>query len=209
MVSLIRRVLSFGFFALVIFAVWYQKRMMRVWSKEFDADLEHNKPITDLMRLNSFVAHEYRNGRHSRAMRANESVLDTEGNLLILGDVRIEDLASDKSQTKVIVESTEARAKIDMPQKPKDSLFETLRNFEIVRLPSDVVVKFDEDEVFTKNVTLDVKSRWLTSNNEVILKGKGKNSRGNGFKYNLDSGVFEMGGPIEGLFLPDIMRKGE
>lgn len=214
---MISRIYALFFLVCIMFGAFYQRQYMRTSTAEIKALEARLQRDSDLLNTNDFMLFRYAKGRRVTRISAGHGRVTTDGTLKLESNIWITHFNEDATQSKVhsslasgklILPSNESRSKATTAMEGPETEEEAQKRgtsrgrLESLRFPQEVTAYLPEGVVRTTDVSLDFATHMLTTDEVVTYRGQGRSLRGKGMSFNIESGEFELRGPVTGELEP-------
>lgn len=199
------RTFAMMFLLVVAFGVWFQQAYMTTYSAEFEAQKMGDSFTKELLTIRPFRSQQYKDGKLSSRVSAQEGRYFSNGRIVLAGNVRYEDF-DEKGAHRMRVETERALATLHLSGAA--GFFDADKKLEQVDIPGEVHITLAAaDKLKTKKVKVDFRKGRVETSEAVTLDGPGRTLRGKGLVYNMDTQDFRLGGRVSGEVLPPLVSE--
>lgn len=170
---------------------------------------------TELLSARDFVMDRYEGGSRTDRVSAEEGYVMTDGQIILKTDIWFTRYEQKKVASRL--HSQEAYGIVDLPEDESRKtaslqFVDSRTSLQRFHLPQDVVVYLNDGLIRSENVFFDFPRQTLFTTSLVTFRGRDQHLRGKGMSYEMQTGAFELGGPVSGEFNPaahDLDQKGK
>lgn len=195
------RIYAICFVLLVGFSIWMQQAYMSAYSAEFESGNVKDRGELELVLAKGFSSRTYSRGLLKTRMQADEGIQLNNGKAAFYGGVAYELYGEDGKQQARLTTS-KASGRVRMENGAGTPTLDATRRPELIEMPDFVRIDLGGDVVQTKKVKIRFETNLVETEEAVTLEGPDRLINGRGFKYNLLSGEFKIGGPVRGSLRP-------
>lgn len=202
---MVSRLYAAVFVALIVGGSVFQRSYMASSAAELELIERRMRSQTELLRSSDFVMDRYENGSRTDRVSAEEGIVMTDGQIILKTDIWFTRYEGQTVTSRL--HSQEAFGIVDFPEsnkKSKSSLqfVDSSTSLQRFHLPQDVFVYLNDGLIRSDNVFFDFPRQTLYTTSAVTFRSRDQRLRGKGMSYQMQTGSFELGGPVSGEFSP-------